>query len=456
MKTKQRNALIKNRKLQHLLQSLTLEESGSPKLVLNTIIVTSLIFLSIIIWAATTPLDEISYAKGTVVPVGQIPLIQHFEGGIVKKIYVKDGEQVKFGQKLMQLSSINPISELRRLKVKELGLHLEIIRLAAFINNNTDLDIETIVQKTGHPSHLSSEKYNRMISETLALLKQEITARNEEETMLKRQVSRLEEENTSLEEQKGNLKNRKSFLNEELAIYQKLRKTKAIPKIRVLSANEKLSDINGDFLEVAGSLKNNKHLLEEAKTRLINLGTTLTEEAMEIKSNKYSKLLEVQDSIQASKDKVGRLTIKSPVDGIVKGLIVDTGSVIPPGGALLEVVPLDKELVVEAKVRTQDVGHISINDVVNVKISAYNYVRYGHIKGFIDSISASTYLNEQGQPYYRVMVRLEKNYLGLNPSKNIILPGMTVEAEIITGHKSLLAYLLKPIQRSVTKAFHER
>ena len=197
-------------------------------------------------------------------------------------------------------------------------------------------------------------------------------------------------------------------------------------------------------------------MLEEAKTRLKNLSTTLTEESMEIKSNKYSKLLEIQDSIQASKDEVDRLIIKSPVDGIVKGLNVDIGGVIPPGGTLLEVVPLNKELIVEAQVRTQDIGHININDPVNVKISSYNYVRYGYINGFIDHISASTYLNEKGHPYYKVMVRLEKNYLGLNPERNIILPGMTVETEIITGHKSLLTYLLKPIQQSITRSFHER
>tara|TARA_R110002110_G_scaffold415836_1_gene657254 strand:+ start:15822 stop:17192 length:1371 start_codon:yes stop_codon:yes gene_type:complete len=456
MRRRQVDSITKHRKLQHILQSLTLEESGSPKLVLHSILITSTIFLSILIWAATTPLDEISYAKGTVVPVGQIPVVQHFEGGIVKKIYVKDGEQVKFGQKLMVLSSANPISELRRLKVKELGLKLELIRLQAFIDNDRDLDVKQITSQIGHPKHLNAEKYNRMVSETLALLQQELNAKNEEETMLKRQVSRLAEENNSLAEQKGNLKTRKSFLNEELDIYKKLNKTNAIPKIRVLTANEKLSDINGDFLEVDGSLKNNNHLLEEAKTRLQNLHTTLIEEAMEIKANKYSQLLEVQDSIQASKDKVGRLTIHSPVDGIIKGLIVDTGSVIPPGGALLEVVPLDKELVVETKVKTEDVGHISINDPVNVKVSAYNYVRYGHIQGFISGISASTFLNDEGLPYYKVMVRLEKHYLGLNPNRNMILPGMTVEAEIITGHKSLLTYLLKPIQRSVTKAFHER
>jgi len=455
MKNKQHDSLLKNRKIHHLLQSITLEESGSPKLVLNTIIITSLVFLSIIIWAATTPLDEISYANGAVIPVGQIPTIQHFEGGIVKDIYVKDGEQVKAEQKLMQLSSATPISELKRLIVKELRLQLEIIRLTAFINNKT-LDREEILQQTVRPSHLNKDKYNKMISETLALLEQETAARNEEETMLERQVSRLEEENISLEEQKSNLINRKSFLNEELEIYRKLKATKTISKIRVLSANEKLSDINGEFLEVSGRIKNNNHLLEEAKTRLKNLSTTLTEESMEIKSNKYSKLLEIQDSIQASKDEVDRLIIKSPVDGIVKGLNVDIGGVIPPGGTLLEVVPLNKELIVEAQVRTQDIGHININDPVNVKISSYNYVRYGYINGFIDHISASTYLNEKGHPYYKVMVRLEKNYLGLNPERNIILPGMTVETEIITGHKSLLTYLLKPIQQSITRSFHER
>lgn len=456
MNSKPTRSIVEHRKLHHLLQAISLEETGSPKVVIHTILLTCAIFLSIIIWAAITPLNEISFAKGTVVPVGQIPVLQHFEGGIVKRIYVRDGEQVKEGQKLMLLTSANPVAELRRLKVKELALKLVLLRLDSFINNEEGLDREKIIAKVGYPQHLNAKQYNEMISETLNLLNQESQARLAEETILKQQISRLESDIASLKDQKSNLTNRKAFMNEQIDIYEKLRKSKTIPKIKLLDANEKLSDIHGTFLEIDASLQNNMHLLDEAKTRLNKLQTTLIEEALELKAEKFSELLEVQDSIQASSDKVGRLTITAPVAGIVKGLVVDTGSVIPPGGALLEVVPLDKELVVEAKVKTEDVGHISINDSVNVKVSAYNYVRYGHIDGKIDSISASTFLNENGEPYYKVMVQLEKNYLGLNPNRNLILPGMTVEAEIITGHKSLLSYLLKPIQSSVSRAFHER
>jgi len=168
-------------------------------------------------------------------------------------------------------------------------------------------------------------------------------------------------------------------------------------------------------------------------------------------------LAENKELIHKITQQINRLELRSPAHGIVKGLQIHTiGGIIPPGQPLMEIVPLDKELIAEVKVSPNDIGHIKTGDHVTVKVTTFDFSRYGSIDGTVSVLSATTFTSPQGAPFYKGLIKLDKHYVGNNPEMNKVLPGMIVNADIITGEKSLLAYMLKPIHRSLNSAFIER
>jgi HlyD family secretion protein/adhesin transport system membrane fusion protein len=168
-------------------------------------------------------------------------------------------------------------------------------------------------------------------------------------------------------------------------------------------------------------------------------------------------LAQNHEVLEKMNNRVGRLDVQSPVNGLVKGLTVNTvGGVIQPGQALMEIVPLDSQLVVEVRIPPQHIGHLKVGMPVQVKVSTFDFSRYGAITGKLEFLSPTTFMGERGERFYRGRVRLDKNYVGTNEAQNIILPGMTVMTDIITGDKTIMAYLLKPIHNSIKTAFTER
>ncbi len=170
-----------------------------------------------------------------------------------------------------------------------------------------------------------------------------------------------------------------------------------------------------------------------------------------------NEMVENNELIAKLETQIKRLELRSPARGIVKGLEIHTiGAVIPPGKPLMEIVPIGEELLAEVKVSPADIGHVKKGDHVTVKVTTFDFSRYGSINGTISGLSATTFTSMQGAPYYKGLIKLEKHYVGNDPEMNKVLPGMIVNADVITGEKSLLAYLLKPIHRSLNSAFIER
>jgi HlyD family secretion protein/adhesin transport system membrane fusion protein len=170
-----------------------------------------------------------------------------------------------------------------------------------------------------------------------------------------------------------------------------------------------------------------------------------------------NELAQVQESIGRLEDRVKRLEVVSPVRGIVKGLAVkNQGAVIQPGGQVCDVVPIEHDMKIDAKISTKDVGHLKIGQPVKVKVTTYDFARYGSVHGTLTKISASSFTDEKGNPFFKGVIELENNYVGATPGRFLIQPGMSVTAEIITGDKTLLQYMLKPIFTQVQQSFHER
>ena len=170
-----------------------------------------------------------------------------------------------------------------------------------------------------------------------------------------------------------------------------------------------------------------------------------------------AELAEVEEALRDLRDRVERLEVRAPVRGVVNALAVHSvNAVIQPGQELLEIVPMADELVVEARVMPHDIGHVEEGQAADIRVSSYDFARFGAVLGVVRQLSASTYLDENLQPYYRAVIALDQDHVGDQPGVNRIIPGMTVEADIKTGSKTILDYLLRPVSRGLSSAFQER
>lgn len=229
-------------------------------------------------------------------------------------------------------------------------------------------------------------------------------------------------------------------------------------KIIYLDAKREVNDARGELANLIVERQRTTEELSESRTKLSELDTDSREDALTQMGVATNELAQINESLSQLFDRVRRLQILSPVHGIVKGMQVHTvGGVIPAGAAIMEVVPLEDELIVETKITTRDVGHVEIGQPVTVKVTTYDFARYGGISGELGDVSATTFVDEAtGDPYYRGIVKMDRGYVGFDPEQNRVLPGMTVQADIKTGRKTLLEYLLKPVVSSVKTAFRER
>lgn len=444
-----------DRKLEHLLLSTKLEDMAAPSYIKTSLAAVFFTFLCLFAWAYFSSINEITPAPGTVIPLGRIQSIQHLEGGIIQDILKRNDEVVTKGTTIISLNKEQVQSELQRLKSRENALQLNITRLENFIENK-QLTEEELKNSLPYKEVETSKSTQSLIKHTLAFFsKQNLNKQNETE-ILNNKILKLNSTIESLNKQISNIESRIKILQEQHKIYKELDNTQMVSKLSLLDSVNRLKDMEGEALALIQTRDENLSLLNEAKSSLATIDSKYYEEALQELTDLTAELIETQKLIDKTDDRFKRLDIKSPILGIIKGLELSAGSIISPGQKIFEIVPLDENLIVEAKISTLDRGHVNIKDPVKVKVSSYDFATFGQIQGYVDSISASTFLDEDDIPYYKVIVKIDKNYLGDNPKMNKILPGMTVTADIITSEKSLLTYLLKPITRTLDNSFRER
>jgi adhesin transport system membrane fusion protein len=441
--------------ISHLLMSERLEESGSPKIIIASMLSIVFVIFVLILWAGFTDIDEVAIGNGEIVPIGQIMPIQHIEGGIVYKVYVADGDTVKKGDKLFELNPEPNTSDLNRLKKRQNSLEISIFRLQSQISgkNISDADILNIItyKDITEPALLKLE-----ISNAEQYQDQEIQQQEYNRVQL---ASRLEQEKMNLKNTDGqiyHLEERKKVIEDQLKMYNQLTTEQAISKVDLLNVQERLQQIIGELLTATKERTNVESTVLDLSNKLTTLEFDKKNASLKELNDDTAQLLEVREQISRAQVAVDQLVVRSEIDGVVKGFALHPGDVITAGNVLFDMVPISDQLVAEIKISTTDVGQIAINDPVQVKVGTYDFSTYGALSGVLTSISASTFLDPDKKPYYKCLVSLERNYLGNDPTKNLVFPGMTVTAEIKTGRKSLLKYMLKPINRTFNNAFHER
>ncbi|MEA3469402.1 MAG: HlyD family type I secretion periplasmic adaptor subunit [Thermodesulfobacteriota bacterium] len=436
----------KNQQIRLLGLTAVLEEATTPYLIRTSTVIVSVAFLAFLVWTGFAKIKEVARTVGEIVPSGHIQVIQHLEGGIVDEILVDEDELVNKGQILLRIRGEAIKADLGRLLTKKHVLDQRHQRFCAFIDNNGNDADDTPKAKPEGISHPKRDILSGMLlaqKDETQVLKEQITQKNEQIRLLKREKATIEENLT--------------IARESFQTQKELYEERLVPQTTYLNALQEINARKGQLDAMAIQIRQAELAVTEFEWRLQSQGSKTRDNVLRQLGQIEDELADNNDLINKLTRQVKRLELISPANGIVKGLEIHTiGGIIPPGQPLMEIVPLDKELIAEVKISPSDIGHIKTGDHVTVKVTTFDFSRYGSINGTITALSATTFTSEQGAPYYKGMIKLEQHYVGNNPEMNKVLPGMIVNADIITGEKSLLAYMLKPIHRSLNSAFIER
>lgn len=429
-----------------LAQSLMLEEQGPGGSSRFLAVVIVFFVIAFLFWSTQTVISEVIVSSGEVSPVGSIKRIQHLEGGIVSQINVAEGDLVAKDQILVELEASTTQPELQQMRTRLAGLELEARQLGAVMRRESVSEQEKI-----------DPRYRQLATTQAQVFQAKRDAQEAQLEVITRQIAQKEEERRFLRQQEQAIKRQIGFVQEEVDMRRSLLEKGLMPKVVMLENQRELARTQSQLAEIKGQQRRLAEGISELVSRQEEINARLSMEAAENLGKINNEIAELRDAITQVHARVQRLEIRSPVRGIVQTLPTQTvGGVIAPGATVAEVIPLDAELIVEARIATKDIGFVYSSQPARVKVTTYDYTRYGDIGGEIVSVSATTFAEAQEDPYYKARIRLEKNYVGDDPRRNLVVPGMTVTADVRTGEKTLAEYLLKPIYKAMSEAFRER
>jgi adhesin transport system membrane fusion protein len=397
-------------------------------------------------WAATAHLDEVAVGSGKVIPSSQVQMIQNLEGGIIAELLVKEGEMVEQGQILLRVDGVGFQSELRQNRAKQLALEGQLARLTA----------ETEGRDIAFPAQILSDRPD--IAERERAL---FTSRQSElEAALEglaQQIEQRRQEVNNLKSRDQSLTRNLAFVRQELTMSLELAEKGYRSKLEVLKLQQKFTELEGQVNSTRIAIPQAQAALSESERKLEERRLAHRSQALAELTQQKGELAALNEALRAQEDRVTRREVRSPVHGIVKHVKMHTiGGVIQPGADLIEIVPVDDQLLVEARVSPSDIAFIRPGQKATVKLTAYDYSVYGGLEAKLEHISADSLLNERGEPYYLIRVRTNQNYLGKDEKKLAVMPGMVASVDIVTGDKTVLQYIMKPLLKTTERALRER
>ena len=435
----------RNAQLRYLAQSVRLEEAQTPKIVHATMVIVSMAVVLFLLWASVTTLEEIAHAQGEIVPKGFKQVVQHLEGGLVKEILAEEGQVVEKGQILLRLDGIQLMGDLERTRLKMQDLTLQRLRLRAMAEG-----------KEPDYSAYSDSKHADMVAEQLKTFEGIMDARRQEKRVLIDQIEQKKNSMAILETKLRTTTTNRDLIKQLYERRQGLYDEGVIPEVRLLETKQRLNDMEGEVENATSQIKLTELNIQEFEGRLGAMKAKNKEDALRKLDDVGADIEQTNEVLQKLNDRVKRLEIRAPVRGLVTGLAVNTiDAVVQPGQTVMEIVPLDSSLVAQIRISPQHIGHVSVGDDVQLKFTTYDFSRYGAVEGKLESISATTFVGDDGTSHYRGIVVFEETYVRDDP-RAPIMPGMTLIADIITGKRTILQYLFKPIHLSLKSAFHER
>lgn len=419
-----------------------LKPSAASNIFLISIVALVAFFL---LWANLSKIDEITRGQGQVVPTQEIQVVQSLEGGILQELMVAEGDRVRKGQPLLKISDVMFSSEKGGAEAQSIGLRAKRARLEAEANGKPFAMPEDIVKAAPQVSSNEKALYEsrqQELKNAIAMLDEKIASATAQIAETQAQISRLS--------------SNAGILGQELKITRDMVAQKAVPKLEELRLSRELSDIQGQLRASKEKLPGLEADLNAARQERKDQEDKFRSQALGELNAVETDISRLGESLKSIGDRVSRAELRSPVDGVINKIALKTiGGVIEPAQQLVEIVPMDEKLKIVARVIPSDIAFLQLGQEVNVKISAYDSQRYGHLKGRLSRIGANSVTDREGNVFFEIEVTTEKNYMGTSANPLPITPGMVATAEVVTGKRTILEYLAKPFLRAKDKALTE-
>jgi membrane fusion protein, adhesin transport system len=405
--------------------------------------VVAAVLVLLIGWSSVAELDQVTRGEGKVIPSQQVQIVQSVDGGVVTEILTKEGRIVEAGELLVRLDATRFTSNLRESAAELMALQAKSARLRA-VTSGKPFEIEPALT-AAIPDVVAQEKalYDSMSDELRAgrtIAEQQLGQREQERVGL---VAKLEQARRGLE-----------LASQELKVTRPLLKSGSVSEVEILRLEREVAQMRGERDQVSAQISQVDAAISEARRKVEEFELTFLNQQREALSEVTARINSLQEGNAGLSDRVKQTDIRSPVRGTVKRLFQNTiGGVVQPGKEVCEIVPLDDTLLLEARVKPKDIAFLRPGQSALVKFTAYDFVIYGGLEAVVDHIGADTVMDEKGNPFYTVRVRTLESSLG---DEMPIIPGMVAEVDVLTGKKTVLASLLKPILRARQYALTER
>ncbi|MBP0944110.1 HlyD family type I secretion periplasmic adaptor subunit [Pseudomonas sp. 20GA0068] len=411
-----------------------------------TVWVTAALLLSALLWAGFAVLEEVTTSEGKAIPSSKVQVIQNLEGGIVTDIFVREGQVVNKGDTLLRLDDTRFMSSRSESEVDRLTLTAQVERLAAEAEGRP---LTLPEQVTSSAPQVAADEHALYESRQRQLASEQRTL-NEQ---LRQKTQELAEFRSKQEQFRSSL----ALVQQELDMSAPLVGSGAVSPVEILRLKRNAVEIRGSMNANTLAIPRAEAAISEIRSRVQESELGFRADAARELNEKRNDLARISASRIAIDDRMSRTTVVSPVRGIVKTLKINTiGGVVQPGSDLMEIVPLEDNLLIEAKVRPQDVAFLHPGQKAMVKFSAYDYTLYGGLPARLELIGADTVTDDKDNSFYLIQVRTDSNHLGSDSKPLLIIPGMIATVDIITGEKSVMDYLLKPVLKARAEALRER
>jgi len=410
------------------------------------------VIIVIAVWCHFAEIDERTKGMGRTIPSRQIQIVQNLEGGIVKEIHVYEGQFVHRGDTLVTIDDTGAGSSFAESSIKIKELQAKALRLKLEANL---IDAFPLVQQSD-----DSHWYELVANERR--LHQALTRQHEnQKSILEQQLSQRQIELRDAQEDRKSFVTSKNMIDREIYLSRPLFKKKLLSELEFLQLEQRHLAKTQEVNRAENKISSLKAQILEAEEKINELDESRKSEALEELNAVQAEIERLEFMQVAIKDRVIRTNVRSPVDGTIKRLLINTiGGVLKPGMDILEIVPVDESVVVETKIKPSDIAFLYPGQKAVLKFTAYDFAIYGGLEGEVTSISADTITEEsgpsRGEEYYLVRVKSSQNYIGSEKNKKEIIIGMTAQVDIITGKKTVMQYLMKPILRAKNNALRER
>jgi len=425
---------------------LELEDGVPPAFYSRLLMGLAIATILLLVWAAIGQIREVANTIGEITPAGQILTVEHLEGGIVNEIIVEEGQLVKAGDAIARLEKQDTTAELARIQSRLSYLELEERRLLAqeYSDANTvGLRLDPTVDG------LSTQQRAALTANRKAVA--------DEQDAYSARVAQRRAEVVSLEAQIELQKSQVALEKEKFEIQEGLLKDGYTSRRRYLEAKGEYQRSQVTLEQLIGKLAQARETLTEAQASLAQAGAEVNREVADERARIAQERTELSQEIAKLQDRQERLFVKAPVDGFVKTLgHSGRGAVVNPGDMIAEIVPLSENLVADVKVNPKDIGHINVGDRADITITSYDPNIYGTLSAEVETISASSFQDEYGEYYFKATLAFPGQIIGKGSNERPVRPGMQVNAQVVTGSKSILMYLLNPVTRAARTIFTER